>query len=153
MKPFWNETISNCAEMYGDLVLGKDLVFKQNTVAILSEFHYKGLIDLYLKNDQKNTNLVREIVKRILIGKKAITLPGNKRKKRQEKEREKLKKNLPKELLAAIETVYTNSAKAIQQYKDGNAKALNAMVGMVMKNFKHDASIIKDLLMDKISAS
>lgn len=54
------------------------------------------------------------------------------------------------ELHAVIDAVIASNGALVDQYKNGNDKVLNAMVGQTMKKLKADPSVIKQLLMDKI---
>lgn len=56
--------------------------------------------------------------------------------------------DVPKELLAAVEeAVATPMAK---QYLAGNEKVFNAMFGFVMKKFKAEPQVVKELLTKKL---
>lgn len=84
---------------------------------------------------------------RWLVGKRKITPPGHSGRKRIEKQRRKLLKNLPVELLQAVEEVCTENA--IASVKK-SPKAINALVGAVMKRYKTDAAVIKTLIEENI---
>lgn len=54
------------------------------------------------------------------------------------------------ELHAVIDAVIASNGALVDQYKNGNDKVLNALVGQTMKKLKADPSVVKQLLMDKI---
>ena len=54
--------------------------------------------------------------------------------------------NIPAVLTNAIAEVMEQNSKAIEQYRAGNEKAVNALVGQVMRKHKTDAAVIKQLL-------
>ena len=86
----------------------------------------------------------RICAQRYMAGKRKVTLPGTQRRKAAERERRRLLRNMPPELTAAIDLA-TNSL-AAQQYAEGNDKALNAVVGMVLKQYKAEPSLVRELL-------
>jgi hypothetical protein len=94
---------------------------------------------------------IRACAERYIAGKRKVTPPGTKRRKRVERERRKILRNIPAELVKAISEVIAENAKAIQQYKDGNEKAINSMVGGVMKRYRGDPAVIKILLIQGFS--
>jgi hypothetical protein len=96
---------------------------------------------------------IRLCAERYLAGKRKITPPGTARRKKQAREQKELRKNIPTELTLAVSEVIAANLKAVQQYKDGNEKALNALLGQVMRKYKTDAIIIKELLVEAISSS
>lgn len=71
-----------------------------------------------------------------------------KQKKRAAKERSKLLESVPQELLSAIQAQH--GTKQWEQYIAGNTKALNAIVGAVLKVYRTDASVVKELIQQKI---
>lgn len=83
---------------------------------------------------------------RYIAGKRKITPPGTERRKKAAKEQRKLLANVPAELKAAVAAVCAENAKAIEQYKGGNEKALNSMIGAVMKRHKSEPTVIRTLL-------
>lgn len=82
--------------------------------------------------------------KRWMAGKRKVSAPFTKTRKRAAIAKRKALSNAPERLLsiifAALET-----PQGIQ-FKSGNEKALNALVGMVLKQFKYDAAAVKDLI-------
>ncbi len=54
---------------------------------------------------------------------------------------------------AMVDEVLANNAKAVEQYKSGNEKALNAIVGQVMKASKGKANptAVQDLVKAKLA--
>ena len=94
----------------------------------------------------KTEDDVRACAARYLAGKRKITPPGTARRLRESKERAKLLANVPKELTNAIAEVMEVNSKAIEQYRAGNEKAVNALVGQVMRKHKTDVAVIKQLL-------
>lgn len=94
----------------------------------------------------------RMCAERYVAGKRKVTPPGTKRRKDAEKKKLKFLANIPPELLVVVEKVISENAKAIEQYKNGVERALNALVGGVMKQYKADPAIVKDLLIEKIKS-
>lgn len=58
--------------------------------------------------------------------------------------------NVNHQLIAVIDDVIASNAALVDQYRDGNTKVLNALVGQTMKKHKGDPVVIKQLLMEKI---
>jgi hypothetical protein len=110
--------------------------------------YYIGLCRL--KGFAKTSDEMILCAKRYIAGKRKVTPPGTKRHKTEHKKRLKLMANLPPELLAAVDAAVAEGAKAIAQYKAGNEKAINAVLGAVMKKYKGDPVIIKDLILKRI---
>ena len=94
----------------------------------------------------KTDNDIRLCAERYLAGKRKVTPPGTQRKKQQAKERKKLLSNIPQQLLDTVKDVVLKNEKAVQQYKSGNEKAINALIGQVIKVHRYEATVIKDLL-------
>ncbi len=99
----------------------------------------------------KTGDQIRLCTERYIAGKRKVSPPGTKRRKKAERERRKLLRNVPADLVKAISEVIAENAKAIQQYKDGNEKAINSMVGGVMKRYRGDPATIKILLIQGFS--
>lgn len=99
----------------------------------------------------KTDNDIRLCAERYLAGKRAVTPPGTRRRKRQEKERATLRANVPAELQVAITEVVVANEKAVTQFRGGNDKAINALIGQVIRKHKADAAFIKELLVAAIS--
>lgn len=99
----------------------------------------------------KTQDQIRLCAERYLAGKRKITPPGTKRRKVAEKERKKLKASVPSELMKAVNEAIAEGAKAIAQYKSGVEKALNAVVGGVMKRHKADPAFVRELILEKIA--
>lgn len=126
-----------------DLCSGLSIKKEQDLVWYLSRCYLKGILDV------DNEYSIQEFAKRWLIGKRKLSAPGTTRKKKREKERRKLLNNLPAELITAVNNA-CNSEPA-RQYKAGNEKAINSLVGMVMKAFKFDPAVVKKLLQDSLT--
>lgn len=89
----------------------------------------------------KTDDQMRLGASRYMSGKKKVTPPGAKRKKEAEKERRRLEKSIPVELAAALDEAVQSDA--ARQYMAGNAKALNAVVGMVVRRYKADPAFVR----------
>ena len=98
----------------------------------------------------KTQDQMRLCAERYIAGKRKITPPGTQRRKMQEKKKAEMLKNVPPELITAIEQVISENEKAIAQFKNGNEKVLNSLVGGVMKRYKTDPAIVKDMLLQKL---
>lgn len=85
---------------------------------------------------------------RYMAGKRKVTPPGTQRRKAKERERRKLLRNMPPALMEAIEAAENSTA--AKQFAEGNEKALNAVVGMVLKQCKAEPSFVRDLLADRL---
>jgi len=93
-------------------------------------------------------DMLRLCAQRYMAGKRKVTPPGTLRRKAAERERRRLLRNMPAELTAAIASA-TDSA-AAQQYAAGNDKSLNAVVGMVLKQYKAEPSFVRELLATRL---
>lgn len=60
----------------------------------------------------------------------------------------KMKSSTPAGLTTAIDDVIASNAPIVEQYRNGNDKVLNALVGQTMKKYKGDPAVIKQLLID-----
>lgn len=85
---------------------------------------------------------------RYMAGKRKVTPPGTQRRKKAERERRKLLGNMPPALVEAIAAAETSTA--AQQFAAGNDKALNAVIGMVLKQYKADPSVVRELLVGRL---
>lgn len=54
------------------------------------------------------------------------------------------------QLIVAIRSVIASNERLVIQYRSGNEKVLNALVGQTMKQYKGDPLVIKTLLMDEL---
>lgn len=99
----------------------------------------------------KTDDQIRLCAQRWMAGKRKVTPPGTKRRKNEAKKKAAMMANVPPELSAAIEAVVAENPKAIAQFKGGTEKALNALVGGVMKRYKTDPATVKDLLIRRIN--
>lgn len=93
-------------------------------------------------------NMRRLCARRYMAGKRKVTPPGTKRRKREERERRKLMREMPAALVEAIEVSLASDA--AKQFSMGNDKALNAVVGMVLKQYKADPSFVRDVLTKRL---
>lgn len=93
---------------------------------------------------------VRLCAERYLAGKRKVTPPGTARRLKAERKLKETLSRVPPELKAAIDEALTEQSKAVAQYKSGIEKALNAIVGSVMKRHKADPAIVKELLVRSI---
>lgn len=93
---------------------------------------------------------VKLCAERYLAGKRKVTPPGTARRLKAERKLKEILSKVPPELQTAIDAALTEQCKAIVQYKSGIEKALNAIVGSVMKRHKADPAIIKELLIRSI---
>jgi hypothetical protein len=98
----------------------------------------------------KTHDQIRLCAERYIAGKRKVTAPGTKRRQRAEQKMREMLANTPKELLDAVQAVVAEQTKAVEQYKGGIDKALNALVGGVMKRFKSDPAIVRELLIKHI---
>lgn len=98
----------------------------------------------------KTGDQVRLCADRYLQGKRAVTPPGTRQRKKMLKEAAALRASIPPQLTAAVAEIIAKNEKAVAQFKAGNDKAVNALIGQVMKAFKSDAVIIKELLIAAI---
>lgn len=94
----------------------------------------------------KTGDQVRLCAERYLAGKRAVTPPGTRQRKKALKEAAALRASIPAALSAAVQEVLSKNEKAVTQFKAGNDKAVNALIGQVMRLYKSDAVIIKELL-------
>lgn len=111
--------------------------------------HYVSLCEMkgFAATDEQK----RQCALRYIAGKRKVSPPGAKRRKKEAKARNDAIKSASPELMEAVrEAASTDAAK---QYARGNAKAINALVGMVMKKHKADPAVIRSLIESNISAS
>lgn len=94
---------------------------------------------------------MRLCAERYIAGKRKITPPGTRRRKVAAKRMREVLANTPVALLEAVTAVVHEQTKAVDQYKSGVEKALNALVGGVMKRHKSDPAIVRELLIKKIA--
>lgn len=95
---------------------------------------------------------IRLAAGRYIAGKRKVSAPGTKRKKRAAIRRRKILANTPRELLTAVDDAMGEHPKAITQYLSGVDKALNAVVGSVMKRHRSDPAVIRELILSKMPA-
>ena len=93
---------------------------------------------------------VKACAERYIAGKRKISPPGTRRKARDEKRRKEEMRNAPPELLAAVMKTLSENVVATTQYKAGVEKAINSLVGGVMRQYKADPAVIKQLLIANI---
>ena len=86
---------------------------------------------------------------RYMAGKRKVSAPGTKRRKRNLQEQRKMLKNMPPELVAAINVACESDL--AKQVIGGNAKAMNALLGSVLKAHKAPAALVKQLLEAKLN--
>lgn len=98
----------------------------------------------------QTSDQIRLCAERFIAGKRKVTPPGTARRKRAEKKMREVLANTPKELREAIDAVISEQVKAVEQYRSGIDKAINSLVGAVMKRHKSDPAIIRELLSRKI---
>lgn len=94
-------------------------------------------------------NMRRMCAMRYMAGKRKVTPPGTSRRKKAEIERRKLLANMPIELVTVLDDA--TRTEAANQYINGNAKALNALVGMVLKAHKTDAELVRNELLRRLN--
>lgn len=96
-----------------------------------------------MKGFCKTQDQMRLCAERYIAGKRKVTPPGTARRKLAEKKKKEFLKSIPPELNAAIEAAITEQQKAVEQYRSGVEKALNSIVGGVMKRHRSDPAIVK----------
>lgn len=87
----------------------------------------------------------RSCAQRYISGKRKITPPGTARKKAAAKKLTQFLKNPPTELLNLI--LEACNSEIGKQVQEGNTKALNSLVGSVLKKYKTDPNAVKILIM------
>lgn len=93
----------------------------------------------------KDGNSRRLCADRWIAGKRKVSAPGTKRRKKEVKERKKLLANLSDSFKTILEDVCRSEE--AQMYKRGNQKALNSCVGMIMKQTREiPPAAVKELL-------
>ena len=98
----------------------------------------------FAKTDDEKQNCAR----RFMAGKRKVSAPGTARRKRAEKELRAALANVPPELTAAIDAA--SQSDLAKQVIGGNAKAMNALVGSILKTHKVAAALVKQLLEAKL---
>ncbi len=99
----------------------------------------------------KTQDQMRLCAERYIAGKRRVSPPGTKRRKRDAKRMRDMMANVPAALLEAVDAVIAEQTKAVQQYLAGTEKALNALVGGVIKRYKTDPAVIRELLVKRIA--
>lgn len=94
------------------------------------------------------------IARKYLKGKRKITPPFTRKRKEEARKKRKMLSNIPSELLSFLDEQSSNPL--LQQYKDGNEKAINAFVGQIIKFVKQnslplEASVIKTIVFNHYS--
>jgi hypothetical protein len=89
---------------------------------------------------------MRACALRYLAGKRRVTPPGTARRRRDERRRRAELAAVPPELAAAVAAVVAENEKAVAQYRAGVEKAINALVGQVMRRHRADPAVVKTLL-------
>ena len=82
--------------------------------------------------------------RRWMAGKRKVSAPFTKTRKKAAIAKRKALSIVPAELLAIVESSLKTPQG--QQFKSGNEKAVNALVGMVLRQFKYDAAAVKELI-------
>lgn len=90
----------------------------------------------------------RLCAKRYMAGKRKVTPPGTERRKRAERERRKILSSVPQDLMDAISDAVTSEA--ARQFAGGNDKALNAVVGIVLRRHKADPAAVRKLIVSRL---
>lgn len=89
-------------------------------------------------------DLRRRCAERYLAGKRAVTPPGTRRRKVRAKRTRELLVHLPAGLLEALEE--GKRTKAWAQYVGGNEKAVNAVIGPLIKRFGVTFEVVSTLI-------
>jgi hypothetical protein len=96
---------------------------------------------------------IRLCARRWLSGKRKVTAPGTQRRKDAEKARRKLLAAVPQELLEALKMA--SQTQAAEQYRGGSEKALNSLIGFVMRRYvaatKVSAQVVRELLIETLN--
>lgn len=109
---------------------------------------YVGLCEL---SGFCNTDDMRkQCARRWVAGKRRVTPPGTSARKRREKEFRRLAASTPPELNEAIE--FAAKSDAADQFRSGNEKALNSLVGMVLKRYRADPAFVRSALTVRLKA-
>lgn len=140
---YWTEELSFIAGALGSFLQEKNAFDRKDEVA-----NYVSLC--MAKGFCKTEDEVRLCAERYLAGKRAVTPPGTTRRKKLTLQQAKIRSTIPDELRAAVAIVMTSNEKAVTQYRTGNEKAVNALIGQVMRLYKTDAVIVKELLLQSM---
>lgn len=111
--------------------------------------HYVNLCEMHGFADTDDKK--RQCALRYIAGKRKITPPGHRRRKTEAKARAAAIRDASPELIAAVRNAATTDA--ARQFASGNAKAINALVGHVMRTQRADPAVIKQLIESIISAA
>lgn len=87
-------------------------------------------------------DLIRLCAQRFMAGKRRVTPPGTRRNKESEKAKRKLSRCMPYQLNDAIAEAIESDAG--QEYANGNDRAINAVVGQVLRKYKADPSFVRE---------
>ena len=96
----------------------------------LERFIARGL----LKSGNKDDSLASLIIDRWLCGKRAYTLPGALKAKKNAKALRQFLKAIPNEVNLMADTIIGNNSKAVADYRAGKTKAAGIMIGLLNKS-------------------
>jgi Asp-tRNA(Asn)/Glu-tRNA(Gln) amidotransferase B subunit len=109
---------------------------------------YKDDIEWYVwkckdKGFVRNKQDVHNVINRWLSGKRKITPPGTRKAKKLMQQK---KKGVPSEVKEIIASVIAKNQVLADNYKAGQEKALNVLVGKALKEVSHPPAIIKEYI-------
>lgn len=96
----------------------------------------------------RNKDQIIECIKSWMEGERDIVAPGTKRRLAEEAKRKELASNVPQELIDVVNNLKGDPL--IQQHRDGNPKAINALMGKVLKQYKADPVFVKEFLLNNL---
>ena len=142
VETYWTPSHARLARALTPALLGTDWWDARHRVA-----WYVNLCEMAGFCD--TDDMRRLCAERFMAGKKKVTPPGTGRKKRADKMRRRIARNMPQALLAAIEEAVLLPAAA--QYAAGKERAMDSLVGFVMRSHKTDPVLVRDMLVKRLS--
>ena len=86
---------------------------------------------------------IHNVVNRWLAGKRKITPPGTKKNKKLEKEK---KKGIPQDIKQVVLSILEENKQLVNNYKQGQDKALNVLVGRAIKATSYAPALLKEYI-------
>jgi len=142
-KPCWNEHVSRIAESVSR-VFDRDEDGSTIKLGLRHEVGY--YISLCNMKGFANTNSELDAcARRYLAGKRKVSPPFTKTRKRAAIKARKARESVPKEVLEQIDFVMT-----LPMAQNINEKSINALVGMVLKKHKYNPQVVKELIQERV---
>jgi hypothetical protein len=139
---FWDEHTSMIAESVSRVLENDEDGSTINTKAMHELGYYLSLCNMRgFAETEKDLDMC---ARRYLAGKRKVSPPFTKTRKRAAIKARKARESVPKEVLDQIGFVMT-----LPIAQNVNEKSINALVGMVLKKHKYNPQVVKELIQSK----